>query len=234
MPEITPIGYIHTDFPEKFGIPRQSGRSEALLGRISLLPKYRQPEAFRGMEEFSHLWLVWGFSANEGHTYSATVKPPRLGGNERRGVFATRSPFRPNGLGLSCVKLEKLEFDPETGPVLTVSGIDMMDGTPIYDIKPYIAYTDAHPEASEGFAGEHKEEKLEVVFPEQLLKVIPEDKRDAALFVLSEDPRPAYQEDETRRYGVSFAGFDIRFHVRGNTLEVCEVEELLTKRKYQA
>ena len=226
MPEIEPIGFIHTDFPEKFGIPRQSGRSQTLFGEITFLPKYRQPEAFRGIEEFSHLWLLWGFSENEGRGFSATVKPPRLGGNERRGVFATRSPFRPNGIGLSCVQLESIRFDPEKGPTLTVSGIDMMDGTPVYDIKPYIAYTDSRPGAREGFAGEHKSEKLEVSFPEHLLTLLPEDKREAAVFVLSEDPRPGYQDDETRRYGVSFAGYDIRFHVKGSRLEVCEVEKL--------
>ena len=167
-----PIGYIHTDFPAKFGIPRQSGLNELLTGEITFLPVYRQPEAFRGLEAFSHIWLLWRFSENEGHGYSATVKPPRLGGNKRMGVFATRSPFRPNGIGLSCVKLEGIAFDGARGPVISVSGVDMMDGTPILDIKPYIPYTDAHPEARYGFAESLKDYCLDVDFPQRLLQLI--------------------------------------------------------------
>ena len=225
-----PIGYIHTDFPQKFGIPRQSGLNSLLAGEITFLPLYRQPEAFRGLEDFSYIWLLWAFSENEGHGYSATVKPPRLGGNRRMGVFATRSPFRPNGIGLSCVKLESITFDETKGPVIRVSGVDMMDGTPVLDIKPYIPYTDAHPEARYGFAEAVRDECLAVDFPEQLLELLPEEKREAAAFVLSQDPRPGYQEDENRRYGVSFAGFDLRFTVKEGVLHVVEIEELKSGR----
>lgn len=217
------IGYIHTDFPTKFGIPRQSGLVDSLKATITFEPEYRNPEAFRGLEQFSHIWLLWKFSKSEKKNWSATVKPPRLGGKKRMGVFATRSPYRPNDIGLSCVRLEKVEFDEKKGPVLHVAGADLMDGTPIYDIKPYIAYTDSHPEALEGFAGNVKANQLEVIFPEELLNRYPEDKRSAVIGILQQDPRPAYDTDETRVYGVEFAGYDIHFTVTGNVLEVKEL-----------
>lgn len=220
------IGYIHTDFPTKFGIPRQSGLVEELKATITFEPEYRNPEAFRGLEEFSYIWLLWKFSKSEKKNWSATVKPPRLGGKKRMGVFATRSPYRPNDIGLSSVKLEKIEFDEKMGPVLTVSGADLMDGTPIYDIKPYIAYADSHPEASEGFAGAVKGKELTVEFPEELLRIYPEEKRKAIVAVLKQDPRPAYDTDETRVYGVEFAGFDVRFTVEGECLKVKELVKL--------
>lgn len=220
------IGHIHTDFPEKFGIPRQSGLVPELKGYIVMEPEYRNPNAFRGLEEFSHLWLLWKFSRSEKEHWSATVKPPRLGGKTRMGVFATRAPYRPNDIGLSCVALEKIVFDPKQGPVLYVAGADLMDGTPIYDIKPYIAYTDSHPEATEGFAGRVKEKELTVDFPEELLQKIPEEKQPAILGVLRQDPRPAYDTDETRVYGVEFSGFDVRFCVAGIDLQVKEVIRL--------
>ena len=217
------IGHIHTDFPDKFGIPRQSGLVNALKATITFEPEYRIPEAFRGLEEFSHIWLLWKFSKSEKEHWSATVKPPRLGGKKRMGVFATRSPYRPNDIGLSSVKLEKIEFDEKVGPVLYVAGADLMDGTPIYDIKPYIAYADSHPEATEGFAGAVKEKSLMVNFPQELLEVYPEEKRAAIVEVLKQDPRPAYDTDESRVYGVEFAGYDVRFTVAGDFLTVKEI-----------
>lgn len=220
------IGYIHTDFPSKFGIPRQSGIVPELKGRIYFEPEYRTPEAFRGLEEFSHIWLLWKFSKSQKEHWSATVRPPRLGGKEHMGVFATRSPYRPNDIGLSSVRLEKITYDSKTGPVLHVAGIDLMDGTPIYDIKPYIAYADSHPEATEGFAGAVKEKGLRVEFPKELLECYPEEKRDAIVGVLKQDPRPAYDTDETRMYGVEFAGFDVHFTVSGDLLTVKEVVKL--------
>lgn len=220
------IGHIHTDFPSKFGIPRQSGLVKELKGTITFLPEYRNPEAFRGLEEFSHIWLLWKFSKSEKAHWSATVKPPRLGGKKRMGVFATRSPYRPNDIGLSSVKLEKIAYDPKLGPVLYVAGADLMDGTPIYDIKPYIAYADSHPDATEGFAGAVKEKELVVDFPTELLEKYPEEKRTAIMGVLAQDPRPAYDTDETRLYGVEFAGFDVRFTVTGNLLQVKELVKL--------
>lgn len=220
------IGHIHTDFPDKFGIPRQSGLIPQLKGSITFEPEYRNPEAFRGLEEFSHIWILWKFSKSEKERWSATVKPPRLGGKKRMGVFATRSPYRPNDIGLSSVKLEKIIYDSKTGPVLYVAGADLMDGTPIYDIKPYIAYTDSHPEAAEGFAGAVKEKELTVDFPAELLERYPEEKRDAIVGVLKQDPRPAYDRDETRVYGVEFAGFDVRFTVTGELLVVKELVKL--------
>ena len=220
------IGHIHTDFPSKFGIPRQSGLVPQLKGTITFEPEFRNPEAFRGLEEFSHIWLLWKFSRSEKEHWSATVKPPRLGGKKRMGVFATRSPYRPNDIGLSSVKLEKISYDSKLGPILHVSGADLMDGTPIYDIKPYIAYSDSHPDATEGFAGQVKEKELEVEFGEELLKLYPEDTRAAILGVLAQDPRPAYDTDETRVYGVEFAGYDVRFTVRENRLTVKELVKL--------
>ena len=220
------IGYIHTDFPSKFGIPRQSGLVETLKATITFEPEFRNPEAFRGLEEFSHIWLLWKFSKSEKSNWSATVKPPRLGGKKRMGVFATRSPYRPNDIGLSSVKLENIVFDEKLGPILSVAGADLMDGTPIYDIKPYIAYTDSHPDATEGFAGAVKGKELVVEFPEELLRQYPEEKQEAIIGVLKQDPRPAYDTDETRVYGVEFAGFDVRFVVKENYLTVKELVKL--------
>lgn len=220
------IAHIRTDFPEKFGIPRQSGLVEELTGRIIFEPEYRTPEAFRGLEGFSHIWILWKFSEAKRKTWAATVKPPRLGGNQRMGVFATRSPYRPNDIGLSSVRLAEIEWNEEFGPVLHVAGVDLLDRTPIYDIKPYLPYTDSHPDAVAGFAGDVYDYALEVIFPEPLLSVIPVSKQQAILEVLRQDPRPAYQDDPDRKYGVAFAGFDVRFHVSAGVLTVCEVVRL--------
>ena len=217
------IAHIHTEFPTKFGIPRQSGIIDSLQGTIVFEPEYRNPEAIRGLEEFSHLWLIWEFSEAKRETWSPTVRPPRLGGNVRKGVFATRSPFRPNPIGLSSVKLEKIEIDPKLGPVLHVSGADLMDGTPIYDIKPYIVYTDSHPEAVSGFASKPAEYLLEVDFPEELLQQVPEAQRGSLIAVLAHDPRPQYQDDPERVYGMGFADWGIKFKVNGIQLKVLEI-----------
>lgn len=225
--EIFPIGHIYTDFPEKFGIPRQSGLIDELEGTIVLEPEYRSEEAFRGLEKYDYIWLIWSFSENnKERPFNATVKPPRLGGNKRMGVFATRSPYHPNNIGLSCVKLKEIKIDEKLGPVLTVSGIDQMNGTPIYDIKPYIPYTDSHAKAKAGFSDEVREYELEVQFPEEFLKVYSEEKQRAAVALLKQDPRPAYQRDEERQYGVSFAGYDIHFRVKDKVLQVVEVVRL--------
>jgi tRNA-Thr(GGU) m(6)t(6)A37 methyltransferase TsaA len=220
------IGHIHTDFPSKFGIPRQSGLVPQLKGTITFEPEFRNPQAFKGLEEFSHIWLLWKFSRSEKEHWSATVKPPRLGGKKRMGVFATRSPYRPNDIGLSSVKLEKVCYEPDKGPILYVSGADLMDGTPIYDIKPYIAYSDCHPDAKSGFADLVRGKVLLVDFPKELLELYPEEKREALIGILAQDPRPAYDTDETRIYGVEFAGFDVRFTVRENQLQVKELVKL--------
>ena len=217
-----PIAHIETDFPTKFGIPRQSGIIETLQGRIVFEPEYRIAEAVRGLEEFSHIWIIWQFSEAVRDTWSPTVRPPRLGGNVRKGVFATRSPFRPNPIGLSSVKLERIETDPKLGPVLYVSGADLMDGTPIYDIKPYIAYTDSHPEAVSGFASKPAEYLLEVEFPEDLLEHVAPEKRESLIEVLAHDPRPQYQDDPERVYGLAFGGMEIKFKVIGKRLVVEE------------
>lgn len=220
------IARIHTDFPTKFGIPRQSGLVDALKATIVFEPEYRNPDALRGLEGFSHIWLIWEFSEAIRDTWSPTVRPPRLGGNTRMGVFATRSPFRPNAIGLSSVKLDGIGQHPDFGAVLYVSGADLMDNTPIYDIKPYIPYTDCHPDAVAGFTSPLDEHLLEVEFAEQWLQLIPEERRPALIGVLEFDPRPSYQEDEERVYGVEFAGFDIRFCVIGTKLTVREVVKL--------
>ncbi len=222
-PSLKMIARIRTDFPTKFGIPRQSGLVEALKAVIIFEPEYRNPDAFRGLEEFSHIWLLWEFSESMRETWTPMVKPPRLGGNKRMGVFATRSPFRPNPIGLSCVRLEKIEFDDELGPLLYVAGADLMDQTPIYDIKPYLPYADSRPEAAGGFAEPLKDYALTVEFPEELRCFLPEEQREAALGVLACDPRPSYQKDPTRVYGVEFAGYDIRFTVKDDVLTVCEM-----------
>lgn len=220
------IAHIQTDFPTKFGIPRQSGLVKELEGRIVFTPPYRNPDAVRGLEGFSHIWLIWQFSESVREGWSATVRPPRLGGNVRMGVFATRSPFRPNPIGLSSVRLLGVEQSAELGPVLRVAGADLMNGTPIFDIKPYIPLSDCHPEATGGFSPQDNAPLLEVDFPESLLSQIPERARSALMGVLAQDPRPAYQKDPNRRYGVPFAGYDVRFTVEDSVLRVVEVERL--------
>ena len=221
--EIQAIAHMKSDFPTKFGIPRQSGLVEALRSTIVFAPEFRSPDALRGIEGFSHLWLIWQFSQAVRQDWSPTVRPPRLGGNVRMGVFATRSPFRPNSLGLSCVRLLGVEETREFGTVLHVGGADLMDGTPIFDIKPYIPYGDARPDAVGGFTDHADDFLLEVVFPDELLKRIPTAKRQALLGVLSHDPRPSYQRDANRVYGLSFAGFNIRFSVSDGVLTVTEI-----------
>ena len=218
------IAKIRTDFPEKFGIPRQSGLVPELRAKIVFESEYRKEDALRGIEGFSHLWLIWQFSAAVRDTWSPTVRPPRLGGNERMGVFATRSPFRPNAIGLSCVKLEAVRHEGGLGTVLIVSGADLMDGTPIYDIKPYLPYADAHPEAAGGFAPLPKE-KIEVSCPPELLQRLPEGQRAALLGALAQDPRPPYQEDPERVYGMRFGGWEVKFRVGGGTLRVLSIEK---------
>ena len=219
------IARMKSDFPTKFGIPRQSGLVQELRSTIVFEPEFRNADALRGMEDFSHLWIIWQFSEAVRSGWSPTVRPPRLGGNTRMGVFATRSPFRPNNLGLSSVRFLGLEETKEYGTVIHVAGADLMDGTPIFDIKPYIPYGDSHPEATGGFTDTAKDFVLEVSFPEQLLTKLPEDKRSAALGVLSHDPRPSYQKDSDRIYGLTFAGSDIRFTVKYNILTVQDVKK---------
>ncbi len=227
MQPLKTIATIHTDFPSKFGIPRQGGLVEALKATVTFEPEYRDATALRGLEGYSHLWLIWLFSESVMDGFSPTVKPPRLGGNRRMGVFATRSPFRPNPLGLTCVKLEGIELSGPQGPLLRVAGADLMDGTPIFDIKPYIPYADCHPEATGGFTDGIRYERLDVDFPEALLGEIPPDKRQALIEVLAQDPRPGYRHGEaSRRYGVAFAGYNVRFTVEGNALTVVEVVKL--------
>ena len=218
------IAHIQTDFPEKFGIPRQSGLVDSLQGKIILEPEYRNPEIVRGLEAFSHIWLLWDFSLCHKDNWSATVKPPRLGGKKRLGVFATRSPYRPNPIGLSCVRLLRVEQEEGLGPVLYVAGADLMNGTPLYDIKPYIPVADCHPEASEGYTEETRKHSLSVVFPEELLAILPLEKRQAAIGILAQDPRPAYVMDPERTYGVCFASYNLKFRVAGEILTVTAVE----------
>ncbi|MBE5971131.1 MAG: tRNA (N6-threonylcarbamoyladenosine(37)-N6)-methyltransferase TrmO [Lachnoclostridium sp.] len=219
------IARIHTDFPTKFGIPRQSGLVETLKAEIVFEPEYRNPDAFRGIEEFSHIWLLWEFSEAVRKDWSPTVRPPRLGGNKRVGVFATRSPFRPNAVGLSCVKLEKVELHTDRGPVLHVTGADLMDGTPIYDIKPYLPFADSHPEASGGFTDQTKEYGLQVEISDEVLAVVAEEKREALKSVLAHDPRPSYQNDPERIYGMEFAGYEVKFRVEDGILYVTNIEQ---------
>ena len=218
------IAKMHSDFPTKFGIPRQSGLVNALESTIVFEPEFRNPDTLRGIEGYSHLWILWQFSKAVRQEWSPTVRPPRLGGNTRMGVFATRSPFRPNNIGLSCVKLLRVEHTEHNGTVLYVAGADLMDGTPIFDIKPYIPYSDSIPDAIGGFTEDAEDYILEVEFPPQLLELLPANKRDAAIGVLSHDPRPSYQRKPDRVYGLSFAGYDIRFTVKDKTLTVCEVK----------
>lgn len=226
--EIEAIAHIRTDFPTKFGIPRQSGLVNELEAEIVFEEKYRVNEALRGIEGYSHLWLIWGFSEVKQRDWSPTVRPPRLGGNVRMGVFATRSPFRPNPLGLSSVKLCEVKKTAE-GAVLTVCGADLMDGTPIYDIKPYLPFTDSHPDALGGFSAPSDAVITHIDFPEEFLEQIPEHCRKALLGVLEQDPRPAYQSDPDRIYGFEFAGFEIRFTVCGDVLTVRDVEKVATQ-----
>ena len=218
------IAVMHRDFPTKFVIPRQSGLAEALHSTIVFEPAYRNPEALRGIEGFSHLWILWQFSQAVRQDWSPTVRPPRLGGNTRMGVFATRSPFRPNAIGLSCVRLLSVEHTQDMGTVLHIGGADLMDGTPILDIKPYIPYCDAHPEAMGGFTQNAGDYLLEVDFPENLKQRLPAEKQEAICQVLSHDPRPSYQKDSDRVYGLSFAGHDIRFTVKDKVLTVVDVQ----------
>ncbi len=220
-----PIAHIETDFPTKFGIPRQSGLIDELVGRIVFEKEYRDPQALRGLDDFSHLWLLWEFSENKREDWSPTVRPPRLGGNKRVGVFATRSPFRPNPIGLSCVKLIAIKAE-EEGTVLYVSGADLMNGTPIYDIKPYIPLTDCKPEATEGYTKETKQYALTVDFPADLLTLVPEEKQPALIQVLEQDPRPSYIDDPQREYGVYFGKQNIRFTVNDHILTVIKVEAI--------
>lgn len=217
------IARIRSDFPTKFGVPRQSGLVDALEALVVFEPEFRNPDALRGLDGFSHIWLIWQFSQAVRDTWSPTVRPPRLGGNKRMGVFATRSPFRPNALGLSCVRLERIEHHEELGPVLHVAGADLMDGTPIYDIKAYVAYADAHPEAEGGFVDRVRRPVLEVRFPGTLLEMVPEEKRRALEGVLAQDPRPSYQEDPSRVYGLAFGELDVKFSVDGERLTVLDI-----------
>lgn len=221
--EIHPIATMHSDFPTKFGIPRQSGLVDTLCSTIVFEPKYRNADALRGLEDFSHLWIIWQFSEAVRSEWTPTVRPPRLGGNTRMGVFATRSPFRPNSLGLSCVRIIGIEHTQEHGSVIHVAGADLMNGTPIFDIKPYIPYCDSHPDALGGFTANADNFLLEVDFPSDLLKILPKSKQEAAIELLSHDPRPSYQKDNKRTYGLNFAGYDIRFQIDNNTLYVKEV-----------
>ena len=217
------IARIHTDFPTKFGVPRQSGLIDSLESLIIFEPEYRDPLSLRGLEEFSHLWLIWQFSKAVRDTWSPTVRPPKLGGNHRVGVFATRSPFRPNAIGLSSVRLLEIEKHPQHGHVLRVAGADLMDGTPILDIKPYLAYTDSHPQATGGFTDRLELQPLQVFLPPELGEKLPEDKRAALIEVLAADPRPSYQHDPERVYGFFFGDWEILFSVDGDCLSVQEI-----------
>jgi len=219
------IARIHTEFPTKFGVPRQSGLVDSLQASIVFEEEYRDPSALRGLEGFSHLWLIWQFSEAVREGWSPTVRPPRLGGNTRMGVFATRSPFRPNAIGLSSVNIRDIRLHTPQGPVIVVSGADLMDGTPILDIKPYLPFTDSHPDALGGFAEPVRERSLAVDIPTEWLALVPEEKRQALHDVLAQDPRPSYQNDPDRIYGMEFGGLEIRFRVEEDRLTVCEVEK---------
>ena len=223
--QVTVIAHMESDFPTKFGIPRQSGLVEQLRGKVVFEPEYRSPEALRGLEGFSHLWLIWEFSQARRGEWSPTVRPPRLGGNRRMGVFATRSPFRPSPIGLSCVELKSIDLHTPQGPVIYVAGADLMDGTPIFDIKPYVPYADCHPQALGGFAPAAQGPVLAVDIPPRLLERVPPDKREALAGVLAQDPRPSYQEDPERMYGMAFAGLEVRFQVAEGRLTVCAIDK---------
>ncbi len=221
---IKPIAYIHNDFTTKFGVPRQSRLAKSLRSEIIFEPEYRVPDAVRGLNDFSHVWLIWGFSEARREDWSPTVRPPRLGGNIRVGVFASRSPYRPNSLALSCVKLEEIVRDSEKGDILVVSGADLMNGTPIYDIKPYLPYADSIPEATGGFAPDEGK-LLTVVAEKNIIDKLPEDKRNSLLEILERDPRPQYHDDPARVYGMEYGGFEIKFSVDGDVLTVLSVEK---------
>ena len=223
--EVHPIGVFHSPLKSKFGIPRQSGLVSELTGYLVFEPEYRQEEAVRGLEDFDYLWLIWEFSANPGEGHGLTVRPPRLGGNRRMGVFATRSPFRPNRLGLSCVRLDHVEMHPKWGPVIHVKGADLMDGTPIYDVKPYVAYADAHPDARSGFVDQEAWEPLEVVMRDRCASLFSAEELAALKAILAQDPRPQYQDDPERVYGMPFMDKDVRFKVKHRVLEVVEVRD---------
>lgn len=232
--EIEQIATIHTDFPEKFGLPRQSGLVAGLKGQIVMQPQFRSREAFRGLEEYSHIWVLWEFSQARRESWSPTVKPPRLGGNKRMGVFATRSPFRPNAIGMSALKLDRIEYHAQLGPVLHVSGVDMLDGTPVYDIKPYLPYADSYPEAMDGFAGRVRDKQLTVACPDKLLaKLQPEDQENVKQ-LLSQDPRTAYVDDPLRIWGLSYRQYNIRFRVDGVNADVLEIETCQNTEKKDA
>ena len=231
--EIHPIAFFHSPLTSKFGIPRQSGLAESLAGTVVFEPDYRRAEAVRGLEDFDYVWLIWQFSANPSTTHPSpltshpsplTVRPPRLGGNRRVGVYASRSPFRPNSLGLSCVRLDRIEMDHCLGPVLHVLGADLMDGTPIFDVKPYVTYADSHPEARSGFVDTQQWEPLQVEMPVEVAAAFTAEERDVLRCVLAQDPRPRYHDDDTRIYGMPFAGRDVRFRVSGNILTVVEIK----------
>lgn len=217
------IAHIKTDFPEKFGIPRQSGLVKQLKGKVIFEPKYRSPQALKGLEGYSHIWIIWQFSKAQRTGWSATVKPPRLGGKTHMGVFATRSPFRPNPIGLSAVRLERVVYDEKLGPILEVSGIDMLDGTPVYDIKPYLPYADSYPDAVGGFADQVKAHTLTVDFPGELRQKVAETDCEALIGLLSQDPRTAYIEDEERIWGITYKGYNIKFQVHLDKLKVTDV-----------
>ena len=225
--ELVTIAKIHTEFTDKFGIPRQSGLVPSLRGEIVFEPQFRTMDAVRGLEEFTHIWVLWEFSKAKRDGYALTVTPPRLGGKVRKGVFATRAPYRPNSIGLSSVKLEGVYLDEKRGPVLVVSGADLLDGTPIYDIKPYLPYTDSHPEAKGSFGEEHKEDQIEVIFPEKLMEKLPKDLQESVMDVLKQDPRAAYNKKPDYVYGMSFGGYDIRFTVQESVLTVQDVVEIV-------
>lgn len=223
MDNLKVIAHIQSDFPEKFGIPRQSNVVQGLKASVIFVPEYRNADALRGLEDFSHLWLIWGFSEVKQERFTPTVRPPRLGGNARMGVFATRSPYRPNPIGLSCVQIERVEPQSPQGPVIHVLGADLMDGTPIYDIKPYLPYVDSRPAAKGGFAAEAPMARLRVEAPEELLAQMPPDQRENLTALLRQDPRPSYQEDAERVYGMAYAGLEVKFRVRDSVLAVTEI-----------
>lgn len=222
---IEPVAYISTDFETKFGIPRQSGLSSSSVGKIVFTGKFRTPEAVRELDGFSHIWLIFGFSECRDHEWHATVRPPRLGGNRRVGVFASRAPYRPNGLGLSCVRLESIEFNPPTGPILTVSGVDLLNGTPIYDIKPYIPFADCVPTASEGYTSETKRHRLHVTVSDEFLSTVDPTRQAELIEILSQDPRPGYQDNTDRIYGMRISGYEVKFTVENDCLTVTDLQK---------
>ena len=224
--ELKVIAHIKNDFTEKFGIPRQSGIVNTVKSDIVFESQYRNPDALRGLEQYTHIWILWEFTESVRSEWSPTVRPPRLGGNKRMGVFATRSPFRPNPIGLSCVKIDRIRLDTTSGPVITVSGADLMNGTSIYDIKPYLPYVDSHPDASNGFALDTREALLEVIIPDSIAENLSEAKRNELIEILAQDPRPQYQNEPERVYTMSFGGYDVSFRVDSGTLNVCKIVQI--------